>query len=214
MKSDNINESDNVNEKENITAKSGGCAECTATLTDDVKSNSTMLEAAAELIKESDEKERNGKSFLICFVCTGNTCRSPMAAAWFNHAEAERFDKAAGGKELKKRKAISAGLSPLPGAPISENAAIALYDAGIESNEENPWREHRAEKVNAELMKKCDLIIGISGSHTLALISEFPEFSEKICSMPKDIPDPYGGDIDEYKKCLEKIKDGITEFFS
>ena len=137
-----------------------------------------------------------------------------MAAAWFNHAEAERFDKAAGGKELKKRKAISAGLSPLPGAPISENAAIALYDAGVESNEENPWREHRAEKVNAELMKKCDLIIGISGSHTLALISEFPEFSEKICSMPKDIPDPYGGDIDEYKKCLEKIKDGITEFFS
>ena len=117
MKSDNINESDNVNEKENITAKSGGCAEYTATLPDDVKSDNTMLEAAAELIKESDEKERNGKSFLICFVCTGNTCRSPMAAAWFNHAEAERFDKAAGGNELKKRKAISAGLSPLPGAP-------------------------------------------------------------------------------------------------
>ena len=96
--------SDNVNEKENITAKSGGCAECTATLPDDVKSDNTMLEAAAELIKESDEKERNGKSFLICFVCTGNTCRSPMAAAWFNHAEAERFDKAAGGKELKSVK--------------------------------------------------------------------------------------------------------------
>ena len=55
MKSDNINESDNVNEKENITAKSGGCAECTATLTDDVKSNSTMLEAAAELIKKLPE---------------------------------------------------------------------------------------------------------------------------------------------------------------
>ena len=67
MKSDNINESDNVNEKENITAKSGGCAECTATLTDDVKSDSTMLEAAAELIKESDEKERKQIfSYLLC----------------------------------------------------------------------------------------------------------------------------------------------------
>lgn len=60
--------SDNVNEKENITAKSGGCAECTATLPDDVKSDNTMLEAAAELIKESDEKERNGQifSYLLC----------------------------------------------------------------------------------------------------------------------------------------------------
>lgn len=206
--------SDNINEKKNITLKSGACAKCPAALADDVKSDATMIEAAAELIKESDEKERNGKPFLICFVCTGNTCRSPMAAAWFNHAEAERFDRATDREELKKRKAISAGLSPLPGAPISENAAVALCDAGVESNEENPWREHRAEKVNDELMKKCDLVIGISGNHTLALISEFPEFSEKICSMPKDISDPYGGDIDEYKKCLEKIKDGITEFFS
>ncbi len=209
--------SDINNKKENITLQSSICAERPAAADDNIKTDDTMLEAAAELIKESDDKEMNNKPFLVCFVCTGNTCRSPMAAAWFNHAEAERFDKAPDGVDgiaLKKRKAISAGLSPFPGAPISENAKIALSDAGVESNEENPWMEHRAVKINAELMKKCDLVIGISGRHTLELISEFPEFSEKICSMPKDISDPYGGDIEEYKKCLEKIKDGIGEFFS
>lgn len=207
-----------IRENENVALQSGVCTECPAAADECVKADGIMLEAAEEILRESDEKEKNNKPFLICFVCTGNTCRSPMAAAWFNHAETEKLkasdDKTPGENSFKKRKAISAGISPVPGAPMSENAKIALCDAGVESNKENPWKEHRAQKINAELMKKCDLVIGISGSHTLALISEFPEFSEKICSMPKDIPDPYGGDIDEYKECLEKIKDGISEFFS
>ena len=209
----------NIHESDNTVMQIGACAECPAITANNEKTDDIMTDAAEEILKESAEKETSETPFLICFVCTGNTCRSPMAAAWFNHIEAEKFksndkSKKQDCSKIKKRKAISAGISPIPGTPISENAKAALCDAGVESNKENPWKEHRAQKINTDIMKKCDLVIGISGSHTLALITEFPEFSEKICSMPNDISDPYGGDINEYKECLDKIKDGISEFFS
>ncbi|MDD4774829.1 MAG: hypothetical protein PHZ09_14705, partial [Eubacteriales bacterium] len=61
----------------------------------------------------------------VCFVCTGNTCRSPMAAAVTNHLCAEHVE------------AISCGLYPDAGMPISTNAVTALQNAAITSTESN-----------------------------------------------------------------------------
>ncbi len=140
---------------------------------------------------------------LICFVCTGNTCRSPMAAAVFNML-AEKND-------LPLR-AISAGLY-VSELSISDNAVRALEIAGVESTPTNNYREHIACNINEAIVSECERIIGISSAHAMELISRFPRHANKISAMPYDISDPYGGDIERYGRCLDEITKAISEEF-
>ncbi len=138
----------------------------------------------------------------VCFVCTGNTCRSPMAAAVYNHLT-----------RGKDKFAISMGLYAYDGMPISENAVIALEESGIICDRENLYRNHIARSCNEDQLADCEYIVGISEAHTLELISRYPSLVSKIYSMPKDISDPYGGDVEVYKTCLKEIEEGIKELF-
>ena len=139
----------------------------------------------------------------VLFVCTGNTCRSPMAAAMYNHLTKGR-----------DKYAVSMGLYAYDGMPISDNAAIALEQAGVICDRDNPYRDHKARQADEDILCGCDYIIGISEAHTLELISRYPSLASKIYSMPKSISDPYGGDLEIYKACLKEITAGIKEFFS
>lgn len=156
--------------------------------------------------------------YTVCFVCTGNTCRSPMAAAVTNYIS-RNLKKTIGTRFTSEPekciewKAISAGISPNPGEPISEGAKLALREAGIPSTEENPWETHRAERISDTVMKKSDIVVAISGQHALLLMACYPEYAGKIYAMPHDIPDPFGGDITQYRGCLSAIKAGIEELF-
>jgi len=140
---------------------------------------------------------------VVCFVCTGNTCRSPMAAAVYNYlAEKNKLD----------RRAISAGLFP-DGSPISENAVRALEDAGIEPVAWADYHEHISGGISDELIDGCSQIVGMTGAHTMRLISMFPHHIVKLGALPREISDPYGGDLSEYKRCLEEITAAIREGF-
>ncbi len=143
------------------------------------------------------------KTTKVCFVCTGNTCRSPMAAAVYNHL-----------CRGSDRYAVSMGLYAYDGMPISENAAKALESEGIISSRENPYLDHVARSCNEDTLCGCDTIVGISEAHTLELIARYPELASKIYSMPKSISDPYGGDLEVYKACLREITEGIKELFN
>ena len=156
--------------------------------------------------------------YTVCFVCTGNTCRCPMAAAVTNYIS-QNSEKSIGTRFASDSeqnivwKAISAGISPNPGEPISEGAKLALREAGILSTAENPWEMHRAERISDTIMKKSDIVVAISGQHALLLMACYPEYAGKIYAMPHDIPDPFGGDTVQYRECLNKIKNGIEELF-
>lgn len=139
----------------------------------------------------------------VCFVCTGNTCRSPMAAAVYNYLF-----------KGTDRYAVSMGLYACEGMPISENAARALETDGIASDRDNPYLDHVAKSCSSEALCDCDYIVGISQAHTLELISRYPELATRIYSMPKSISDPYGGDLEVYKACLCEIKAGVKELFN
>ncbi|MBE6687198.1 MAG: hypothetical protein E7591_08220 [Ruminococcaceae bacterium] len=138
----------------------------------------------------------------ICFVCTGNTCRSPMAMALYNHL----FKKT-------DSYAVSLGLYPMEGESISENALEALVSIGVTPSPDNRFDLHKAHAVSESKLCGCDKIIGMTEAHTLELIYRFPRLASRILTMPRPVSDPYGGDIERYCSCLREIESGIKELF-
>ena len=117
--------------------------------------------------------------------------------------------------EMFKKKPIratSAGLFAM-GDPIAENAVLALEEAGIPSLSDNYYRGHVSRSVDRETMETCDLIVGMTGEHAMRLIATFPQYASKITCFPKDIHDPFGGSLEDYKRCLAAISDGIVDMF-
>lgn len=129
----------------------------------------------------------------ILFVCTGNTCRSPMAAALFNKIAIER--------RLDVR-IESAGIFAADGDPASAEAVIAMkkYDIDLLS--------HHAQSINTELVEKSDLILTMTAAHKLVLEKSAPGKVFTICEyadIDGDIPDPFGGDVAEYEECAARL---------
>ena len=129
----------------------------------------------------------------ILFVCTGNTCRSPMAAALFNKIAMER--------DLDVR-IESAGIFAHDGEPASNEAIIAMKRYGID------LLGHHAQSINTELIEKSDLILTMTAAHKMVLESAAGGKVFTLCEyagLDDDIEDPYGGDVKEYEECAEKL---------
>ncbi|MBS7297888.1 MAG: low molecular weight protein arginine phosphatase [Eubacteriales bacterium] len=129
----------------------------------------------------------------VLFICTGNTCRSPMAAALFNKIAVER--------NLDVR-IESAGLFANDGDGASAEAIVAMkkYDIDLLG--------HHSQTINAELIENSDLILTMTAAHKMILDQYASEKTFTICEyaeMDGDIPDPYGSDVEEYEKCAEKL---------
>ena len=126
----------------------------------------------------------------VLFVCTGNTCRSPMAAAYL------------ASKKLKNIQVESAGINAL-GDPVSAKSIVAMNEIGIEIL--NPIsRSLRPEDLSS------DLIICMSEEQRQALVMVAPN-SEKVMVMPGSIPDPYGGTQDIYNATRDRITSVIDK---
>ena len=134
-----------------------------------------------------------GLFMTVLFVCTGNTCRSPMAQALFNKA-AEKLGISA--------QAISAGLYA-DGSPISENSVSALENAGI-----CDFR-HISRNVSQHLIDSADIVYGLTVSHRDNLVRMFPKDAHKIRCFPTDISDPFGMSQVYYNNALARIDEGI-----
>ncbi|MBQ8197108.1 MAG: low molecular weight protein arginine phosphatase [Clostridia bacterium] len=120
----------------------------------------------------------------VLFVCTGNTCRSPMAETIFKKKLRE-----AGVNGIKTS---SAGLYANPGASMSENARLALKELGY-----RPYA-FKSSQAGGSALIKSDLIVCMTMDHKRA-ISAFPNvYSMAEITGLGDVPDPYGQGLDVY----------------
>ncbi len=157
------------------------------------------------------EKETNPKTDIkteepsnvrkICFICTGNTCRSPMAEAVLNFL--------GNGKYI----AVSAGLGAREGDPINERSVCALEKAGILPSPESDYREHRARQLDDILCEACDKLIVMTEGQYLNAFMRFPNYRDKLSVMSREIPDPFMCSQAFYDKTLEEIILSLKEMF-
>ncbi|ECQ6354187.1 TPA: low molecular weight protein arginine phosphatase [Listeria innocua] len=132
----------------------------------------------------------------ILFVCTGNTCRSPLAEKILQNMR----------PDLEVR---SAGTRALDGDTISENSREILLQMNLPG-------EHTAKKITEADIDWADEIYVMTKNHQVELKSIFPIASNKIQLISKggtDIPDPYGGPIEQYEITYYELKSAISERF-
>ncbi|SFI66843.1 arsenate reductase/protein-tyrosine-phosphatase family protein [Thermoflavimicrobium dichotomicum] len=103
----------------------------------------------------------------VLFVCTGNTCRSPMAEALLRKiADEENFPV-----EVQ-----SAGVAAVNGSLASPQAIEVLKEKGIE-------HDHRSQEINEELIAWADYVLTMTSSHKQTLIQLFPQYVDKIYTL-------------------------------
>ena len=131
----------------------------------------------------------------IYFVCTGNTCRSPMAEAILTSLNMENVN------------VKSAGIYALEGGAMSDHAQAVLA-------EEHISLPHISKAVNENDLKWADLVLTMTVKHKELLLASYPQINGKVFTLKeftapyasKDISDPFGGDVYQYKQTFNELK--------
>ena len=148
----------------------------------------------------------------ILFVCTGNTCRSPMAEGIFKALLKDN--------NIDNINVSSAGISTFEGDSANEKAIYTLRNKGIDI------KSHKSRQITKEIIENSDLILTMTKSHKRMILNALPEYLNKVFTIKEyvyinnneeltgknlDIADPYGLDYNIYEKCAEEIEENLKK---
>jgi protein-tyrosine phosphatase len=156
----------------------------------------------------SEQTVRRLSCLMVLFVCTGNTCRSPMAEVMCRKMIADRLG--CGVAELPDHGVLvmSAGISAMMGARPSPEAVNVMARAGLQ------LADHESQPLTAQLVRHADVIWTMTRQHRQAIVAQWPEASSRTFVLGRDqadIADPIGGPVEYYEKCAEQIKRELNE---
>ena len=146
---------------------------------------------------------------VVLLVCTGNTCRSPMAETLLRHEMSQRFKDLFATGQPPPVVALSAGLSAYPGGAASPEAVTVMQARGLN------LKDHQSRPLTQRLLKQADLVLTMTASHRQAILGRWPEASPKTFLLSKngrDVADPYGGAVPIYAACADEIESFIKHW--
>ena len=147
-------------------------------------------------------------SMIIVIVCTGNTCRSPMAEAILRKLIAEKFGCTL--EETEQRGVIvsSAGVSATPGGVAAPEAVDVMRTHGLDIS------RHESQPLSEKLVRHADLILALTNAHRQAIIRRWPEAAARTVVMRMDhtdIDDPIGAPAEVYTQCAQQIEAALRQ---
>jgi protein-tyrosine-phosphatase len=133
----------------------------------------------------------------VLLVCSGNTCRSPMAMTLLRHL----WQKANPGWDLEVH---SAGTGAFPGMPASEHAVAVMKARGLDLS------DHRAQVLPD--LQDYDLVLTMTRSHRDAILARQPSMAGRVFTLGEyagtghDVPDPFGGPLSAYEQTASALE--------
>jgi len=155
----------------------------------------------------SEETLRRLSSLMVLFVCTGNTCRSPMAETLFRELVAERFGCRADEIERHGVVVASAGIAAWGGGKASTGALEAMRERGADLS------GHESQPLTENLARQADVIWTMTASHRANILAQFPEAGGRVAMLSPDrhdVIDPIGGTLATYRKCADQIREHLV----
>ena len=165
-----------------------------------------------EVVRPGVFNEANLKrlaSFMVVLVCTGNTCRSPMAEILLKKRVADRFGCKISELDDRGIVIMSAGISASPGGRSAAEAIETMQARGLDLT------QHESQPLSERIVRFADVVITMTRGHRQAILEAWPDAEPRVHLISHgrgDVADPIGGPLDLYRRCADQLDEYLEKW--